>query len=72
VRVELDDAARVRAWCVAGGPGDALSRSRRASSRRNIAAHDTASRYRRTAWRVERRATCIDSEGWERLEPPNR
>jgi hypothetical protein len=35
-------------------------------------AYDTMSRCERKARRFEKRAACIESEGWERLEPPPR
>jgi hypothetical protein len=33
-------------------------------------AHETASRCFRKSERFEKRAACIEAEGWERLEPP--
>jgi len=33
---------------------------------------DTASRCTRKSRVFEKRAACIESEGWERLEPPSR
>ena len=37
-----------------------------------LSASDTASRCRRESQRAEKQAACIESEGWERLEPPRR